>query len=312
MVPSSEGIDRQDQPTVWISPDAEIDEKESIMKTPAQYRTRMIQGMLSYVSVSVLLMGLAYAQVEKDPAKPQRVATASPENKEPEQITKKSEPVSRTGGWHLQLEAVTSMPVDMGGRLTLEMPGRIRLATSFGVMPFFYADFVNAIGTGVGLYDQQTALVLKNTLQNSFVWRLNLEWRPFAGAGFYLGGGYGLVVLNSKLTGASLAGMSLGIPSSSLSLVNFQLNSMLHLLNGELGWEFRFLRDVMSLRLAVGFIGTVASNTKIQTQVSSSVPAQIRTTITNGANTAASAFDTMYRSYIFSPTVSVAMGFRFF
>lgn len=287
------------------------------MRNTAQHKTRTIktramQWFFGYASVCVSMMGWAYADTtqEKQPQS-YRVAMTSNENKEAPQITKKTEPVSGTSGWHLNVEAVTNMPVDMGGRLMLEMPGRIRLATSFGVMPFFYADFVNAVGVGVGLYDQQTAAVLKGTLQNSFVWRVGLEWRPFEKAGFYLGAGYGLVVLNSKLSGASLAGMSLGIPSSSLSLVNFQLNSMLHMMNGELGWEFNFLR-VMSLRLAVGFIGTVASNTKIQAQVSSTVPTQIRTTITNGANTAASLFDNMYRSYIFSPTVSLALGFRFF
>lgn len=229
-------------------------------------------------------------------------------------VAKKSKPRSNTGGWHLNLEASSTMPVTMGGRLMLEMPGRIRLATTLGVLPSFYADFINAVATGAQLYDQQTGTLLKSTLQDSFVWQLQLEWRPFTNYGFYLGAGYSMAILHGTITGASIAGYTAGlnVPSRYLNALSYNVNSTLHMMSGELGWEFHFFRDVMSLRVALGFIGTVASSTTIQTQVNAAVPAQVRTAATNVANVAASAFDGMYRSYIFSPTFSLAMGFRFF
>lgn len=252
-------------------------------------------------------------QASEKAKKERKVAMASKgQVAEPASVAKRAESKSKTRGWHLNLEAVSTLPIDIGGRLTLEMPGRIRLSSSVGVMPAFNADFVNTIMVAAGLYDQQTAGILKTSLQGSMVWRLHLEWRPFAKAGFYLGGGYGMVVLNSRITGASLVGFNLGVPQSILNTVSFNMNSTLHMMSGELGYEFHFFRNIMSLRLAVGFTGTVASSTQIQAQLASTVPTQVRTTVTNAANQAASAFDNMYRQYIFSPTFSVATGFRFF
>ncbi len=278
------------------------------------------QWMLWFSTAALILGVVGAAQAESNLSeepfskkkKERKVAMADKEPTAPASVAKRAKSPSRTGGWHMNLEAISTTPIDIGGRLTLEMPGRIRLSTSVGVMPAFNADLVNIVMTGAGLYDQQTASILKTSLTGSMVWRLHLEWRPFAQAGFYLGGGYGMVVLNSRITGANLAGLSLGVPASLLNAASFNMNSTLHMMSGELGYEFHFFRNVMSLRLAVGFTGTVASNTQIQAQVSSAVPAQFRATITSAANQAAGAFDNMYRQYIFSPTFSIATGFRFF
>lgn len=226
---------------------------------------------------------------------------------------KKSAPLSRWRGWHLDLEAATNMPIDMGGRLTLEVPGGFQLGTSLGSMPFFFTDAINAVAVGAKLYDQSTALILKTSLQNSLSWRLHLSWRPHPKSGFYMGMSYGLLVLNGKLAGTSIAdAVDTGSLSTLVRSLSFNINSTLHMLSGEIGYQFHFFRDLMSLRLAVGFTGTIAASTKIQSAVSSSTSAQIRTAVQNASNTAAASFDTMYKSYVLSPVVTIATGFRFF
>lgn len=216
--------------------------------------------------------------------------------------------------YHMKLEATTNAPVDIGGRLTLELPGRFRIMAGVGVMPSFYSSLINQIAVRAMLYDQTVAAILKTTLDNSLVWRIHGEWRAIPSAGFFIGFGYSQALLGGTVNGASIAGMSasLNVPASVLSGVNYQINSTLHMLSGEVGYEFSFFANVMTLRLALGFTGTIASKTNVQAQVAAGVPAQVAAAAVQAGAQAAAIFDTMYRDSVFSPTLSIGVGFKLF
>lgn len=227
-------------------------------------------------------------------------------------IQKTREKAPSLKGWHLNLEAVMNVPLDVGGRLVLEMPGRIRLATSLGVLPTSFVGVINTAMISAKVYSQDVANVLESSLGGSLVWRLHAEWRPFEKAGFYLGGGYGLATFTGGVnvaTIASLAGAS--VPSQYKDALRYDMSSTLHLLNGELGWEWTMFRFV-SMRLAVGFMGTITSQTSIKVTSNGSAPANVTAAAQSGANDAAVFIDNAYQSYVFSPYVSFSTGIRFF
>lgn len=226
--------------------------------------------------------------------------------------TKKRTEASGLKDWHLTAEAVVTVPMDVGGRVMIEMPGRLRLSSSLGVLPTSFVGLINAGMVGAGVYSQGVGAALESSLGDSLVWRIHAEWRPFADAGFYFGGGYGLVTFNGNINVGAVASVSgANIPAQYQNALRFNLNSTLHMLNAEIGWEWTVLRFV-NIRLAAGFMGTVGSNTTITVQGDSSIPASAKAEAQTQANSAAAFLDTTYQSYVFSPYVSLSTGIRFF
>ena len=85
--------------------------------------------------------------------------------------------------WHLQIDALTDFPVDVGGKIALETPYRIQVTTTFGFLPSGYVDALNGILVAAGAYNQTTADLIAAAMQSSMVWRLHLGWRPWAKRG---------------------------------------------------------------------------------------------------------------------------------
>lgn len=210
--------------------------------------------------------------------------------------------------WHLDVEALTDVPVHIGARVALEGPWRLRGALALGSLPEAYVDLINATSTSLDFYNQETADLIALVLKRSLVVRASLAWRPWETRGFYVEGGYSYVGLGGGASGqevlAALTGQELARASADR---NYDINSTLHLLNLDVGWRW-WLTDALSLRAAAGFIATVAANTQVKADFEPT-NAQLNANFERGV---ADFLDDTYTSYVFSPTLTVAIGYRFF
>ncbi|TNE44546.1 MAG: hypothetical protein EP343_30155 [Deltaproteobacteria bacterium] len=211
-------------------------------------------------------------------------------------------------GWNLSIEARTDVPILIGGHIALEMPYGFRISTTLGVLPPFYVDMVNAIVVASGGYNQETADLIKRSLSSALVWRLHVGWRPSPYAGFYIEVGYGLVTLGGQAASEDI--IRSAIPSLPVGFntgrANWDVASSLHMIDAELGWRWSLLNNHMTIRISLGFAGTLGSNTTAKPDA----PFGFTNPDIYG-RAIARYLDQTYRSYIFSPTLGFAMGYRF-
>ncbi len=209
--------------------------------------------------------------------------------------------------WSLSVEGLSDLPVQVGGRVQLEIPGRLHLSTSLGVLPKPYVELINAVVVAAGKYDQDTADLIEQCLQNSMVWRLHLGWRPFADYGFYLELGYGLVTLGGGLSGEELIELATGKTLPEDDGRTYDVSSTLHMIDAELGWRFVLWQD-LTLRVALGFTGTLWAKTNVEPDF----PVFFPHVIEAFTRPAERYLNDKYTTYVFMPTVTVALGWRFF
>jgi hypothetical protein len=236
---------------------------------------------------------------------PARPAVAEEEPAEPEQ------PASRTGDWHLGLEALTDLPVQIGGHVSLETPYRIRVSTSLGFLPGPYVDLINAVVVAAGGYDEATADVIAGAISNSLVWRIHLGWRPFRGHGFYFEVGYALVTLGGDVSGEDLILVATGYDpaAESSSEHDYDVGSTLHMIDVEVGWEFVFWEHFV-VRVAIGVAATVGAHTEVEPLFDPAPRAQ--RWVDGLSQYGADYLDDIYTTYVFPPVVSLGLGYRFF
>ncbi len=83
--------------------------------------------------------------------------------------------------------------------------------------------------------------------------------------------------------------------------------STLHMINIDLGWEFVFWERFI-LRLAIGAALTVGAHTEVTPNYTPRTPRLVG----EFTELAGDYLDGLYRSYVFTPTISVGLGYRFF
>lgn len=242
---------------------------------------------------------------------------------DPPQVRLPDEPRVQTRGVHLGLEAMTDFPVAVGGQLTLEVPYGLRLTASIGALIEPYVGVINDVVVAAGGYDEGTADIISATLGNSLVWNLHLAWRPFSRAGFYIAGGYRQVTLDAAVNPVDVVEIATGqSPPEEVRAVlrsSYQVTSTLHMVDVELGWEFVIARH-LTLRLALGAALTVRAHTEVP-PVDVAVPSQyqgylsqetVDGIVDEARQVTADYLDSTYETYVFTPTFSVGLGYRFF
>jgi len=207
---------------------------------------------------------------------------------------------------HLRVEAATAAPVYVGGRLLAELPGRIRLGSSVGVLPRPYVDGINEIAVATGGYDDDVAEVIEETLATSVVWRTHLGWRPFTQAGFYFEAGYGLVTLGGGTSEAELVAMALGLDVPDFFLADrYEVKATLHMFDAEVGWEW-WVEDRISFRLGLGVASTLDASAAVDPAGGLPFLADA------GAQLAEEELEEIIERYVHTPTLSMAVGVRLF
>lgn len=229
--------------------------------------------------------------------------TATPALAQEVKVAKKAKPARLTLG----AEALSEFPLMVGGRIWIELPGRVSIGTSLGYLPGAYEQAVNATLMSAGAYDSQTGAVIESVMEDSFIFRASIGWRPFAERGAYLRLGYVLAVLEGSLSTelVQAAAGSLPVPAAALSryLDGYSMESTLHMLHAEIGWQWVVARG-LSLRLGLGAAMTVGASSSIVDH--GNHPKQISALL---APTEAY-LDDILTSYVFTPTVTLAVGWQ--
>ena len=214
--------------------------------------------------------------------------------------------------WHLDVGVQTSVPADVAGRIDVEMPARLQFTTSLGVLPGPYVDVINGVAVAAGGYDDDTASLIRSSLQRSMVWRTRLGWRPLKKRGFTFGVGYGLLALGGEARGSEVVSALTGAeppearPGSGST--DYDIDPVVHAIDVEIGWRFLFLRDRLVLRTAIGYLGTLASSTTLQPGFEPARPG-----VEAGFRAASEAeLDDLIESYFHAPLVTVSLGWRAF
>ncbi|HEU4405357.1 MAG TPA: hypothetical protein VFS43_08725 [Polyangiaceae bacterium] len=212
--------------------------------------------------------------------------------------------------WHLEAGVGTDVPVQVGARVGLEAPGRIRVSTSLGFLPAPYVDAINGVLVGVGAYGRDEADLVSNTLSSSLVWRTHVGIRPFADAGFYADAGYGLVALGGGGTAAEIiAGLTGRDPPPNAGQLPISARSTLHMLDVELGWRFP-IGAHFAAWTALGGAFTLGSSTSLSPEATGN--ARVDAAVKQIADDGARRLDDIYTSYVFTPVLSAGAAYVFF
>jgi len=211
--------------------------------------------------------------------------------------------------WRTAVGVATDFPVDVGARLDVETPFRLRLNTTLGFLPKAYVGAMNGVLEGFGAYDASTGDLIESTIQSSLVWRTHVGYRPFPKLGFYFDVGYGLVALGGNASTAALlegvTGKTLP-PQDANGTETFSAKATLHMLDVEVGWTFA-LAEHWQLRTALGGAFTLGSSTTITPQFTPRAPALVA----SFAQAADDYLDTTFRDYVLTPVVSVGVAYTF-
>lgn len=208
---------------------------------------------------------------------------------------------------HVRVEAVTTAPIHLGAGIVAELPARLRLTGAIGYLPPFYVDGINRVSRDLGGYDERTAQVIAQSLDSSFVGRAHLGWRPFAGAGFYVEAGYGLVALGGGTSEETVLALALGLDLPEAPGHRYDVDTTLHMLDAEIGWEW-WVADRLSLRLGLGAATTLDANSTVAPSSGRGIPL-LGSAL---ASLAENRLDDLLERYVHTPTLTFALGWRLF
>lgn len=211
--------------------------------------------------------------------------------------------------WKLSVEAGTDFPLSVGARVAAEFPSRLRLSTSLGWLPRPYLRAINSVAVDAGAYDRPTADLIESGLQSAVVWRTHVGWRPFAGSGFYLDVGYGLLALGGEASPEEVLVALIGIdPPGDIGDLgrSYTVGSLLHLADVELGWQW-MVGERWTVRAALGGAFTFKSAATVEPDYEPAVPALTEAFTTLAENE----LNDVYQQYVHLPVLSLSVGYVF-
>jgi len=211
--------------------------------------------------------------------------------------------------WKLSVEAGTDFPLSVGARVGAEFPYRLRLSTSLGWLPRPYLRAINNVAVDMGAYGRPTADLIESGLQSAGVWRTHIGWRPFAGSGFYVDVGYGLLALGGETRSEDVLVALIGIDplgdGGELGR-NYTVGSLLHLADVELGWQWT-VRERWTVRAALSGAFTFNSAASVEPDYEPSVPVLTEAFTSLAENK----LNDVYQQYVHLPVLSLSVGYVF-
>lgn len=208
------------------------------------------------------------------------------------------------------VEVVSDLPLHAGAAFWFGLPSGWIAGTSLGQMPRAYVDLINTASIQLGGMDSETAEVVEHALAESLVWRARTGWQRAGAEAFYAVLGYSLITLGGGAKGESLLRLATENPNDEFTeALSYDLASTLHLVDIEVGWTWTF-DETYTLRVGAGFIATVTSHTTVTPSLAPSGDAGERLKAFTDA--VAARLDATYQASVFSPTFSLALGWRLF
>lgn len=222
-------------------------------------------------------------------------------------------PAPKERDFHLDLGIATEFPISMGGYVGAELPGRLLLQVGAGVMPGPYASAIDGVLVGVGAYDSVVSGFVKNALSDSFVLRLSGGWRPFAGHGFEILGGYTLVTLGGAATAGDIVNAVLAEAGSAQRVSSamgptIPLGATMHNVHVTLGWRWLVADDRVVIRASLSYLQCLAASASVKLPEGQGQGTAMEIAINQDLNTFIEPYLT---KYVKTPLVGLSAGYRF-
>ena len=230
------------------------------------------------------------------------IAPAAAAEAEPAPVGAEAEAPEPASGPSVRLEAASQFPIFIGGALTLGLPGRLELGGAFGVVPEAYLDTAATVVTSVAGLEATESDIVQSALDGQWAARAFVGWRPFDTGGLYLRFGYQALRLGASLDTTDLATVS-GIVAAAQVSATVSAQSTLHMLYGEVG--YRWLVDGLTVRLSLGFTGTVSS----EVDLSVDMPTQVALA-EQLVGIGETYLQDELQTYTMTPTLGLAVGYE--
>lgn len=210
---------------------------------------------------------------------------------------------------HLDLEVGTEFPVSIAASMVMTYPNGLRLSTGLGYLPNTYVEVINEVVQSFPYsYDDATGDLIEETLKDSLIWRLHAGWQSRLGV--YVETGYRLTALGGGTSSeALLAGITNWEGTGEFSgSSGYDVSSVLHMVDLEIGWTTT-IDDRWTFRTALGGAATVAASSNVSAQSTST--GRIRQGLVQEFESLSEKYlvDT-YTEYVFTPVLTVALGYR--
>jgi hypothetical protein len=213
---------------------------------------------------------------------------------------------TRESGWALAVEGGTQFPLLVGGRLELELPGRVRIGGELGMAPDAYFDLIEEVATVAGV-DPAEAATVRRAADEAWSARALVSWAPF-GRSFYLAGGYSYTEFSGSMTGDQLLD-ELSMDFADPFRASATLQSQMHGVLGELG--FRFFVDRFTVRVSAGVSATLAAESQVTTRSDSETADEaFESEIARWSRQAESEMEGWLEQYGIVPSVGLGIGYR--
>lgn len=203
--------------------------------------------------------------------------------------------------WHLDLAAVTSVPLSVGVEATLQTPVGVFAQLSFGHTPQAYIDAAIAALAEVDTFDDDLEPLVRDASSNG-AWNIRSGLGVAVSPGFELSFGYTWLTASAVLTARAIEAAFNQRPSWGRTDAPMQLH--VHAIYGRVGWCFSIERHFV-LRVAIGWTHAVEAELDVfvpdGTDAGSREPKAQVEVRTGGA----------VAEYGFTPEVLLSAGYRF-
>ena len=131
----------------------------------------------------------------------------------------------------IEPEVGTSVPVALGGRVSILTPLRLGARVGVGYPPRGYVQAANAVAQGFGAYDDSTAELIENAASNALYLSAQALFRFGKRRGFEVAAGYALLSGSGQATNRllleSVTGQSFpGLPGTSQAQVQSTIHNL--------------------------------------------------------------------------------------
>ncbi len=202
---------------------------------------------------------------------------------------------------YCELTAFTHMPLFVGGAMALELARVFVLRVGAGVVPGFYLDAVNDVGTGWQLWGASDAATLRGMLGDAIFLEAGGALRPTGASGIELAASYALLWAHTVLSDGVMSAM--GAPDDgSTARSDVGLDLYVHAVHVELAGVFT-IADVITGRLALGWMHALGRGATFAYDRDDPL-------LAGALPQAAAAMEARVDAMGFGPTLSASLGVR--
>jgi hypothetical protein len=224
-----------------------------------------------------------------------------------EAIAPNPTPGKEPSPWHLDVMVGTVIPMDVGGRFTLEGPYRIRLSLGAGIMPDSYVSVINSTAEELNLYREAQSRLIENALYRSTTLRAALGWIPWSEWGFFFDVGYAFQGLGGRSSPGEVVVAATDLEPPISGIVDLDVQANLHIMTVDLGYKWFFWENLF-LQASLGGEFTMGATSRIEPEFG------LRSTrlVDRFAGLAEDKLNNLLEDNVHHPTISILIGARGF